>query len=118
MTESMKIYICSPYRGYIERNKRYASQCAIEVTAQGHIPVVPHLLFTDCLNDDDIDERKTGIAMAETLLLRCDEVWVYAAYGISEGMADEMLLAWSHNIPLEFKATPGIKEKEVEHHGE
>lgn len=111
MTKPMTIYICSPYHGDVVRNKRYASQCALEVTEQGHIPVVPHLLFTDCLDDDNIEDRETGITMAESLLERCDEVWVYAAYGISEGMAEEMQLAWSRNIPLEFKATPGITEK-------
>lgn len=113
MTEPMKIYICSPYRGDIARNRLYASQCAVEVAKQGHVPVVPHLLFTDALDDNDHDQRREGIRLAEDLLLRCDEVWVYAAYGISEGMADEMLLAWSRNIPLEFKATPGITEKEA-----
>jgi len=103
----LNIYVCSPYRGNIQRNRRYASDCAAEIAREGHVPVAPHLLLTGSLDDRDPEQRQEGLQLALELMGKCDEVWIYAAYGISEGMAEELGWAWAHNIPMVFKATAG-----------
>ena len=51
------VYICSPYAGNIEATaaaQRY-SRHAVDI---GYIPIVPHLLFPQFMNDTDRKERR------------------------------------------------------------
>ena len=87
------IYVCSPYRGESEeevsRNVEYAMGCSEFVITQAYVPLAPHLLYTRFLNDDVADDRLIGMICADTLLRRCDEIWVFGEYGVSEGMREE-----------------------------
>ena len=88
------IYVCSPYRGESEeevsRNVEYAMGCSEFVITQACVPLAPHLLYTRFLNDDVADDRLIGMICADTLLRRCDEIWVFGEYGVSEGMREEI----------------------------
>ena len=63
------VYICSPYAGDIETNTAAARRyCRFAVEA-GYIPIAPHLLFPQFLNDADpnaariIDAAERGIRL-------------------------------------------------------
>lgn len=70
------VYIASPYAGDVEKNvERAREYCSIAVK-QGVLPVAPHLLFPQFLDDNSPQERVKGLEMAMELLLKCDELWV------------------------------------------
>ena len=52
-----KIFICSPYRGRIEENKKNAVSYARIAAMSGDIPVAPHLYFPSFLDDIIPSER-------------------------------------------------------------
>lgn len=61
---------------------------------KGYLPIAPHLLFPQFLDDEKEEERQAGIQMGLDLLLYCDEVWVFG--GITEGMLTEIAVAAGH----------------------
>lgn len=89
------IYICSPYRGNVKRNKDYARSLVKLAIEEGYAPIAPHLYVTEVLNDDDQIERETGMLVAMELLYACDTVLVGDMYGISHGMESELRAAKS-----------------------
>ena len=50
-----KVFICSPFRGDMEGNARKAAAYCRMACEQGFLPVAPHLLFPQFLNEG-IDE--------------------------------------------------------------
>ena len=85
----MKIFICSPYQGNIEENKKKAVTYARITVMSGDIPIVPHLYFPAFLDEKIPNERMTGIAMGLELMDMCDEVYVFG-FDITEGMKFEL----------------------------
>lgn len=83
-------YICSPYRGNIKRNKKYARQLVKKAIAEGYAPICPHLYITEVLNDNDATEREQGLRVGLELLSACEAIIVGTKYGISEGMSAEI----------------------------
>ena len=85
--------------------------------AQGHAPFAPHLLFTRFLDDGDPSARETGLACGMAFLEACDEVWVYAGLGVSEGMKTEVARARELALPivvmLDLKADPCDRQSNV-----
>lgn len=83
------VYICSPYAGDIETNTAAARRyCRFAVEA-GYIPIAPHLLFPQFLNDSDPKEREMGLFFGNALLSKCAEMFVFGSR-ISEGMEAEI----------------------------
>jgi hypothetical protein len=82
----MRVFICSPYRGDVERNVLVAEKLCRKAIREGHAPFAPHLLYTRFLDDDNEEERMEGIDAACEWLEVCDIVWVYTGNGITEGM--------------------------------
>ncbi len=88
--ENKRVFICSRYIGDIEHNIEVAlALCRVAVEA-GHAPFAPHLLYTRFLEEDDPAQRELGISLGLRFMEACDEVWVYAAEGVSDGMRREM----------------------------
>ena len=56
--------------------------------------------MTQCLNENDLEERSIGMAAGLQLLAGCDFVVIGDRYGISEGMDTEMRLAEELGIEL------------------
>ena len=46
-----KVFICSPFRGDMEGNARKAAAYCRMACEQGFLPVAPHLLFPQFLNE-------------------------------------------------------------------
>ena len=74
--ESRMIYICSPYAGNTEENIAFARQACGYAIRQGAVPLAPHLLYPQILNDSVPEERETGIRLGLEMLERCEELWI------------------------------------------
>lgn len=83
------IYVCSPFKGDIERNVDNVKGYCRRVAKTGRIPFAPHLYFPQFLDDADPQERKQGIDYALQMMRFCFEVWVFGNV-ISEGMQIEI----------------------------
>ena len=83
------IYICSPYAGDIEKNVNAARGYSRFAVDKGFIPIAPHLLFPQFLDDSDERERELGLFFGNALMSKCAEVWVFGSI-ISPGMAAEI----------------------------
>lgn len=95
-----KVYICSPYRGDTETNVQNARKYCRAAVEMGCLPIAPHLLFPQFMDDDNITDRSRGMARAMELLSICDEVWVFGIDNLSEGMEKEVKWADSKSIPV------------------
>jgi len=83
------VYIASPYAGETEDNiSRVKGYCRFAVS-KGVIPLAPHLLYPQFMDDDDEDQRILGLRFAIALLCRCDELWVFGEK-VSAGMEKEI----------------------------
>ena len=83
------VYIASPYAGETEDNiSRAKGYCRFAVS-KGVIPLAPHLLYPQFMDDSDEDQRILGLRFAISLLYRCDELWVFGEK-VSAGMAKEI----------------------------
>lgn len=83
------VYICSPFSGDVERNTQNARRFSRFAAMHGYIPITPHLLFPQFLDDNKPAERDLGLLFGNALMDRCAEVWVFGAR-ISSGMAGEI----------------------------
>ena len=93
------VYICSPYAGDTEGNTHQARLYSRYAALRGAIPVTPHLLYPQFLQEDVREERELGIRCGMTLLSLCDEIWVFGDR-ISKGMAAEIEYAKEAYIPV------------------
>lgn len=94
-----KIFICSPFRGNIEENKKAAQFYAKIVIGTGRVPIAPHLYFPQFLDEDNPNERMNGIEMGLELMDACDEVYLFG-FNITEGMKFELDHARAKRIPV------------------
>ena len=83
------VYICSPYSGDVEGNVAAARRYSRFAVEKGYIPIAPHLLFPQFLDDSRPDERELGLFFGNALMSKCSEVWVFGSR-ISSGMESEI----------------------------
>jgi len=83
------VYICSPFSGNTEVHIGMARAYCRFAVDKGYLPIAPHLLFPQFLDDADQFERKLGCRFGEILMDRCAEVWVFGSY-FSKGMKAEI----------------------------
>lgn len=83
------VYICSPYSGDVEKNTQNARRYSKYAVGRGVIPLAPHLLFPQFLDDTNSKERELGLSFGMALLDRCSEVWVFGSR-ITKGMDAEI----------------------------
>ena len=95
-----KVYICSPYRGDVETNVQNARKYCRAAVELGCLPIAPHLLFPQFLDDDNPRERERGMIMAHELIFMCDELWVFGLDNPSEGMGKEICWAEGAGVPV------------------
>jgi len=93
------VYICSPFSGDTETNKQNARIYSRFAVDQGFIPLAPHLLFTQFLDDGIPEERHIGLLSGKVLMDLCSEVWVFGNT-ISNGMRWEIERARRKNYLL------------------
>ena len=103
------VYICSPYAGDIETNVFAARRYSRFAVEKGYIPIAPHLLFPQFLNDSDPNERELGLFLGNAIMSKCSEIWVFGSK-ISNGMAAEINRARWKNYRLRY-FTEELEEK-------
>lgn len=90
-----KVFIISQYHSEeparVEFNRRFASAMAYNlVTEYGDVPIVPHLYFTQFMNDEGW-ERDFGIEAGHLMMRMCDSAMLATIDGrISEGMKADL----------------------------
>ena len=95
------VYVCSPYAGDIEKNIAAARTYSRFAVEQGYIPIAPHLLFPQFLNDTDSKERELGLFFGNAIMSKCSEVWVFESH-ISSGMEAEVKRTKWKNYHLRY----------------
>jgi len=95
------VYICSPYAGDAESNIKAAQKYSRFAVSKGYIPIAPHLLFPQFMNDANPTERKLGLFFGNALMSKCSEVWVFGER-ISAGMESEIKRARWKNYRLRY----------------
>ena len=110
-----KVYVCSPFRPVstnpkraekvLARNIRRAKFACELLTKLGYLPIAPHLYFPQFLDDNNPEERETGMMLGRELLCGCDELWVFGQH-ISEGMEAEIKQAKASDIPVRYCDEP------------
>lgn len=95
------VYVCSPFSGDVERNIGNARRYSHFAVEQGFIPLAPHLLFPQFLNDNNLYERELGLHFGNVLMSHCSEVWVFGDY-ISQGMDAEIKRAKRKKYNLRY----------------
>ncbi len=108
-------YICSPYRAKdkqeLKRNKEYAKLLTRTALDCGIAPIALHLYITKVTNEDNPDDRRSGMAAGLELLHKCDVVIVGSKYGVSEGMAAEIKEAKGCGIKIvEYEIHQSVEE--------
>jgi len=94
-----KVFVCSPYRGDIEKNTKKAAYAARIICGCGYMPVVPHLYFPQFLDENDQHERIQGIELGIELMKDCDLIWLLGPE-ITAGMEYELEAAREIRIPV------------------
>ena len=74
-----------------------------------YLPIAPHLLFTQFMNDEIPEERETAIFMNFVLMSQCAEMWVFGNV-ISAGMQAEINRAKRKNMKIRY-FTEELEEK-------
>ena len=95
------VFICSPYAGDIKINTRKARRYCRFAYTQNKIPIAPHLIYPQFLNENIKEERESGIKMGLEILKKSNELWCFGNE-ISNGMNTELKYAIAHNIPIRY----------------
>lgn len=96
------VYVCSPYRGDVEKNIDAARKYSRFTFEKKNIPITPHLLYPQFLNDNDLFERNIAIHKINYVLIGlCKEMWVFGDE-ITEGMQREILVAQKRKKPIRY----------------
>jgi len=95
------VYVASPFAGDTEYNTSKARDYCRFAVAKGCIPIAPHLLYPQFMDDDDKEQRELGLFFALVLLGKCDELWFFGEM-VSAGMAAEMAKAKKRGMPVKY----------------
>jgi hypothetical protein len=95
------IYICSPLSGDVSGNTEKARQFCRFALDKGQIPLAPHLLFPQFMDDCVPEERELAMFMDIVLLGKCSELWVFGDL-ITEGMNTEIEVAKRRRQPIRY----------------
>lgn len=92
------VFICSPYRGDVEKNLDLAKKYCYWAKLDLKLPIAPHVYFTTFLLDDFMG-RAFGMRYGKELMKHCSEVRVYGDE-VTEGMLEEITEARKLGIPI------------------
>lgn len=99
--EKKIVFICSPYKDDIEVNTIRAKRYGRYAVTKQQVPIIPHLMYTQFLNENNYEERAKGLEMGLILLSKCQEIWVFGSR-ISKGMEIEIKEAERMKIPIKY----------------
>ena len=83
------VYICSPLAGDMAANMEKARAYCRFALEQQVVPIAPHLLFPQFMDEDTPERRALALEMGLALVQKCSELW-YFGQRVSSGMAGEI----------------------------
>ena len=92
------VYVCSAFSGDVEGNTEKARQYARFAVDSGAIPIVPHLMFPQFM--DEASERDLALFMGMVLMRKCEEVWVFGTQ--TAGMKAEVAKAKRKQMKVRY----------------
>lgn len=95
------VFICSAYAGDIDYHTRRAQGYCRFAVSENCIPIAPHLLFPQFMDEDDPEQRNLGIFFGLVLQSKCKEMWVFGSR-ITKGMAVEIEKARERGLPIRY----------------
>lgn len=95
------VYICSPYSGNVDFNITNARIYCKYAVDNKCIPIAPHLLFPQFMNDAEPTDRELAMFMNMVLLSKCEELWVFGNT-ISQGMGQEIAKAEKRRMKIRY----------------
>lgn len=95
------VYVCSPLSGDIAANQENARRYCRSVVERGGIPLAPHLLFPQFMDDTREEDRDLALLMNLVLLSKCDQLWVFSKT-ISRGMSMEIAKAQKQHKKIRY----------------
>lgn len=95
------VYVCSPYAGDVENNVKNAKAYSRFVVENSAIPVTPHLLYPQFMDDSNEVEREKAMHFNYVLLGKCKELWVFGGV-VSLGMAREIGVAKKRKMKIRW----------------
>jgi hypothetical protein len=98
------VFICSPFAGDLELNTIRARRYGRFAVIKNVVPIIPHLMYPQFLEENDPEERKLGMEMGLELLRKCQELWAFGNQ-LSTGMAVEVKKAKQWKIPIRYFTT-------------
>lgn len=106
-----KVYVCSPFStGDKKQNIEDVQDLCRYITLNyDAIPIAPHLLFPQFLDDNRHSERSLGIELGIDLMWDCNKLYIFNYTPESKGMAEE-IKRWidvkgKENVYFIFKCT-------------
>jgi hypothetical protein len=104
-----RVILESPYAGDVFANLNYARRCMRDSLMRGESPIAGHLLYTQILDDKNLEERQLGIDAGLAWLAYADAMVLYIDRGISPGMRAAMQLAQRSAVPTELRCIEVIE---------
>lgn len=95
------VYICSPFAGDIQRNTERARGYCRFAVSKNCIPIAPHLLFPQFMEESDPAQRNLGIFFGLVLQSKCKEVWVFGRR-FTHGMSVEIEKAKERGLTIRY----------------
>ena len=95
------VYVCSPYAGDVETNVKNAKRYSRFSVDENAIPVTPHLLYPQFMDDGNPKERELALFFGNVLMSKCAELWV-CGDTVSNGMAAEIERAKRKNYTIRY----------------
>jgi hypothetical protein len=97
------VVVESPFAGNRTLNTAYAKAALLDCLHRGEAPIASHLLYTQVLEDTNIEERRLGIDAGLAWAIRASASVVYQDLGISNGMKKGIDHALDHARLVEYR---------------
>lgn len=92
------VYICSAFSGDVEGNTKKARAYSRFAVDQGAIPIAPHLLLPQFMNEET--ECSLAMFMDIAILSKCKELWVFGSP--TAGMQAEIAYAEKKQMTIKY----------------
>lgn len=102
-----RVIIESPLAGsrrQTKKNLEYARACMRDSLSRGEAPIASHVLYCDILDDQQSDERTTGMQAGFAWGEFAELIIVYTDNGISPGMEIGIKHYKTMGIPIEMRS--------------
>jgi hypothetical protein len=95
------VYVCSPYACDIENNVKNAKAYSRFAVDKNAIPITPHLLYPQFMDEGNEMERVMAMHFNYVLLGKCTELWGFGGV-VSRGKAREIGVAKKRRMKIRW----------------